>query len=108
MVKKRIRKEIIKKIKLFANKAKREGVKIDSLILFGSQIKGKPKSYSDIDVCLVSPYFGKDEIGEAVKLRLLAHDIDWRIEPHLLTPKDLKMRENPFVYEILSTGVKIL
>ena len=108
MVKKRIKKEIKDKIKLFAKKARKKGVRIDSLILFGSQIKGKAKPYSDIDVCVISPHFGKDEINEAVKLRVLAYDVDWRIEPHPLNPKDLKVRENPFVYEILSTGVKIL
>jgi hypothetical protein len=33
--------------------------------------------------------------------------VDWRLEPHPLTPQDLKMKENPFVYEILSSGVKL-
>jgi len=107
MVKKRINKQIEKKIILFAHKLSREGIKFNSLILFGSRAKGSAKSYSDIDLCVVSPYFGEDEISEAAKLRLLAYDIDWRIEPHLLTPKDLEVRSNPFVYEILSTGIKI-
>lgn len=107
MVKKRINKQIEKKIILFADKLSQEGIRFNSLILFGSHAKGLAKPYSDIDLCVVSPYFGKDEISEAAKLRLLAYDIDWRIEPHPISTKDLKIRANPFVYEILTYGIEI-
>lgn len=108
MVKTRVKKNIINKVKAFVNQAKNEGFNIQSAILFGSQVKGSAKYYSDIDVGVVSPEFGKDTISEGAKLHLLANKIDWRIEPHPLNPKDLKRLENPFVYEILRTGIKIV
>ncbi len=107
MVKKRIDAQIEKKIRLFAKKVSQTGVKIHSVIVFGSYAKGTAKAYSDIDVCITSSNFGKDELSEAAKLRLIANEIDWRIEPHLLTQKDLKTRSNPFVYQIMSTGINI-
>lgn len=105
MAKRRINKEIEKKIKLFAQKLNQLKVGADSLILFGSHAKGSAKSYSDIDICVVYRKEIKDVIEEEVKLRLIADDIDWRIEPHILLSKDLT-ESNPFASEVLSTGIK--
>lgn len=108
MAQKRIAKDIEKKITLFAKKIEQEGTKINSLVLFGSRAKGRAKSYSDIDLAIVSESFGKDEIATGARLRILANNIDWRIEPHPLTLQDFKEKSNPFVHEILSSGIKII
>jgi predicted nucleotidyltransferase len=108
VVKRKVRREVIESIKRFRRAVVREGLDIDSIFLFGSQVGGKVKPYSDIDIGVVSRSFGKDVIDEAAKLRLLASKIDWRLEPHPLHPDDLQVRENPFVYEILSTGIRIV
>lgn len=108
MAQETIKKEVIDKIRLFAQKAESKGIKIDSLILFGSYATGVAKPYSDIDLCIVSSQFDKDIINEASKLRLMADEVDWRIEPHPFHPADLNLRENPFAHEILATGVKII
>lgn len=59
-----------KEVNNFVNLLQREQIKITQVILFGSFAKGKPKNYSDIDLAVVSPDFGKDTHKEMV---LLAH-----------------------------------
>jgi uncharacterized protein len=104
----RAKKNIVNKVKAFAVKAKEEGINFESVILFGSHAKGRAKRYSDIDLAVFSYQFGKDTITEGANLQSLANKVDWRIEPHLLHPKDLKVRENPLVHEILTTGIKVI
>lgn len=99
--------QILKKIRRFAQLLKKEKISLDQFILFGSYVHGQPKKYSDIDLCVVSPLFGKDPIKERVKLGLLADKVDWRIEPHPYHPKDLAIEEDPFAYEIKRTGIAI-
>lgn len=100
-------KEIIKIVRDYACQLKKAGIDVSKLILFGSQVKGKSKSYSDIDVCVISPQFGQDDIKEAVKLKMLADKVDWRIEPHPYHPRDFAIEEDPFAWEIKRTGYKI-
>lgn len=56
------------KAKLFVKRVKKSGIKVDKAFLFGSYAKGRPKAYSDIDICIVSPNLGRDFIEETVRL----------------------------------------
>ena len=107
MVKKTIDRRIKSKIRLFSQQLTREGIKFNSIILFGSYAKGLEKPESDIDLGVILPGLNADEINESAHLRLLASRIDWRIEPHIITAHNLKNRSNPFVWEIISTGIKV-
>jgi len=102
-----IDKEIAEKIRLFGKLLKKAEIPVESLIVFGSQVKGKAKPYSDIDVCVVSPLFGKDTLEERVKISMLADKVDWRIEPHPYHPQDFAVEEDPFAWEIKRTGRRI-
>ena len=102
-----IKREIIKILRDYASQLKKGGIDISKLILFGSHVQGRAKSYSDIDVCIVSPQFVRDDIQEAVKLKMLADKVDWRIEPHPYSPEDFAVEEDPFAHEIKRTGVEI-
>lgn len=98
----------VKKIVLNYKKALKEaGVKIDKVILFGSQVKGNIRKDSDIDICVVSPQFGRNDMTESVKLKVISVPIDVRIEPHPYSVKDFQVEEDPFAYEIRKTGVVI-
>lgn len=99
--------KIVRKIRLYARVLKKAGIPVQSLIVFGSQTKGTPKPCSDIDICVISPIFGKDRIEERVELGTLADKIDWRIEPHPYSPEDFAVEEDPFAHEIKRTGVEI-
>lgn len=107
MVKKTIKPTIIKEIRAYKKTLLENGVKIDRLILFGSQAKGKAKSYSDIDLCVVSPQFGKDSFEERVKLMQLTDSVTLNIEPHPYHPRDLQDRYDPLAAEIRKHGIVI-
>lgn len=80
--------EGILKAQQFINKVKSTGIKVSAASVFGSWAKGTAHGDSDIDVCVVSPDFGKDYIQEMVELRKIALAIDSRIEPIPLSPGD--------------------
>ena len=74
--------------------------------LFGSYVRGVAHRDSDIDIAVVSDSFSGDPIDDLTTLLLLKSMIDNRIEPHPFLPKDFT-RDNPFVNEILETGIRI-
>lgn len=94
-------KNLIKRYKKALEKA---GVPVEKIILFGSYATGKPKPYSDIDLCVVSKIFGKDDYDESVFLGKLTIDIDTMLEPHPYHPKDLENPYDPLAYEIKKHG----
>ncbi|GAJ17906.1 unnamed protein product, partial [marine sediment metagenome] len=62
---------------------------------------------SDIDLALIIDNLEDDERFDLqVKLMLIASDFDIRIEPHPISNKDFNFN-NPFVAEILKTGIEI-
>jgi len=83
---------------------------IDKAYLFGSYAKGNPSAESDLDVCFFSDYFeDKWVIDIGVKLLDIARKynkiID--IEPHTFATSELN-DDNPFIQEILRTGIELL
>lgn len=79
--------------------------KIKEAYLFGSYARGMNHEDSDIDVAVFIDGL-KDGYGTMLQLMKYRYQFDLRIEPHVLSQKDIKDR-NPFVNEILKTGVKI-
>jgi len=80
---------------------------VEKMILFGSQASGNTRRDSDIDICVVSPQFGRDEMAESVRLKILSVPIDIRIEPHPYSVTDFQVEEDPFAHEIKRTGIVI-
>ena len=80
-----------------------QGIKIDSAYLFGSFAKGTEHKWSDIDVAIISSDFSDDRFEEGVRLMILSHDIDNRIEPVPFSPKTF-IDEDPLAWEIKKTG----
>ncbi len=83
------------------------GFKITSVYLFGSMINGKSTKYSDIDVAVVTQKKGNHN-QDRRRLFLAGLQVDNRIESHLFSKKDFSDINNPLVYEIRKTGIKIL
>lgn len=79
--------------------------KIKSVYLFGSYAEGVNNEDSDIDVAVFIDGL-KDSYATMLQLMKYRRQFDIRIEPHVLDQKDIKDK-NPFVNEILRTGVKI-
>ena len=78
-----------------------------SAYIFGSYARNNQRAESDIDIALVIDNLtDKNRFDTQVRLMLLASDIDNRIEPHPISKEELQSN-NPFVLEILKTGIKL-
>ena len=51
------------------------GIPVEQLIIFGSYAKGNHKYYSDLDICVVSPKFGKNRFNERLILKHISNKI---------------------------------
>lgn len=99
--------EAKKIIKRYIQILKTDGFKIVSVYLFGSAAHGKTNKYSDIDVAVIAQKqgnFWKDR----QRLSVAGLQVDNRIESHFFSKKDFSDINNPLVYEIRKTGIKIV
>lgn len=79
---------------------------VKCVILFGSYAKGTNTKDSDIDIAIVSDDF--EDIYEVMaELMGLTWNLDTRIEPHPIKSKDFEDVSNPFISEIIETGIKV-
>ena len=81
---------------------------VQSAYLFGSFARGFVHEGSDIDVCIISPVFGKDYFDEEMDLRRETLKVDSRIEPVAFNPADFDDKYNLLVHEIKAHGIQIL
>ena len=79
---------------------------IQEVYLFGSYAKGTNTKDSDIDLAIVINN-DKNNFDLMTELMNLTKNIDLRIEPHPIKVKDFE-EGNPFVQEIIDTGIKII
>lgn len=100
-----ISKEIMDSIQKYIEKISKY-YKIEAIILFGSYAKGTENKDSDIDIAIISSDFS-DIIEDGAKLIGLTWKIDTRIEPHPILLDDYKNVSNPFVKEVIDTGIKV-
>lgn len=107
MVTKKLPDNIIEIAKSFRNLLEIKGIQIVSIIIFGSQAKGTARPESDIDVCVISPSFGLNDVAEMQMLFKQARHVDSRIEPYPMSPKAFEDTNNPIVGEIHTWGVVI-
>ena len=78
---------------------------IQEVYLFGSYAKGTNNEDSDIDVAIIINS-DNNVFDLMVELMMLTKNIDLRIEPHPIKTKDFE-EGNPFVQEIIDTGIKV-
>ena len=97
-------KQVKVEINSFVNLLQKEQIKISRVILFGSFAKGKQKDYSDIDLAVVSPDFGKDTHKEMMFLVHLSSKVSNRIEAIPVAEKDMLMKYHPLIGEIKKYG----
>lgn len=84
-----------------------ENLTIDQLIVFGSQVTGKAKPYSDIDIAVISNEFGKDYWEEEKQVSQIVKSIDNRFEVHVFNHEDFSNTLDPLVSEIQKFGVTV-
>lgn len=105
MVERTINKDIADSINKFIEKIKKQ-YNITAIILFGSYAKGTENENSDIDIAVVSDDF--EDICDCMAVLMgMTWDIDARIEPHPIATKDYENISNPFIKEVIDTGIKV-
>lgn len=105
MVKRTIDSRIMESIKKYIEKIS-QYYKVEAIILFGSYAKGTENEDSDIDIAIISSDFS-DIIEDGAKLIGLTWKIDTRIEPHPITTEDYEKISNPFIKEVINTGIYV-
>ena len=101
----RINREIIENIQKYIEKIS-QYYNVEAIILFGSYAKGTENENSDIDIAIISSDFN-DIIEDGANLIGYTWKIDTRIEPHPITKEDYESIANPFVKEVIDTGIKV-
>lgn len=96
-----------KKAQSFVDLVRDSGILVSNASVFGSHAKGTATKDSDIDVCIVSPVFGKDYFQEMVNLRKIALKIDSRLEPVPFNLIDIADPYSTLASEIKKYGVDL-
>ena len=108
MAKKRVPKEIIRVVRTYSKRlVEQDKLPIKKVMIFGSYAKGKPRKWSDIDVCIISPKF-KDAL-EALQFlwtRRNKQEVIIGLEPVGFSGKDFK-EGSSLIQEIKRTGITI-
>lgn len=89
---------------------KKNKIRADLFILFGSCAAGKARPDSDIDIAVISRDFGHDRFKEGSRLNYLASSIDHRIEAVPVGLDDYLSGKNisPILNEIITRGIPLL
>ena len=93
--------------KLYAQALKEADYLFSALYLFGSHAKEKSGETSDIDIAVVSDQLKKNWSKNRLLLWKVRREVDTRIEPHGFTVEGFASDEDPLVYEIKKTGIRI-
>ncbi|MBU2460751.1 nucleotidyltransferase domain-containing protein [Patescibacteria group bacterium] len=108
MDRKKISKKIIRAVQAYGKRlANEEKLPIDKVIVFGSQAKGKPRYWSDIDVCIISSKFKNGfEALQFLWARRNEQDVKAHIEPVGFSKRDFN-EGSSLIQEIKKTGVEV-
>jgi len=97
---------VLKNTKRFIERIRQQGIPVEAAYVFGSWAQGRATEWSDIDLAIVFPVFEGTVFYDRRKLDRAVVEIDTAIEPHPYRPQDFN-ETDPFVVEILRTGIRI-
>jgi predicted nucleotidyltransferase len=90
----------------YANEV-RSQLPVDRAYLFGSYAKGTASELSDVDICFfLCNYGGEERVEMIIRLLRIARSYKVYFEPLVFETVEME-RNNPFVNEILRTGLEI-
>ena len=101
--------EIKKVVKEYEDELKRHNIRITKVVLYGSYAKGHPRSYSDIDLVVVSPDLARfSSLRRQELLAELTMNIDAPLEVIGYTPKEFKKANHTIFGQIIRETGKLL
>ncbi len=98
---------VLKTARKFIDSARKHGIPVEAAYLFGSWTQGRATEWSDIDLAVISSAFEGSKFYDRRKLYRAILETDTAIEPHPYRPEDFT-EDNPFVREILRTGIRVV
>ena len=101
-------KTVIALLKKFASEVNDSGIHLKKIVLYGSYAKNKQSEWSDIDVAMVADEFsgiGFKDISLFAKIQI-QHPY-YLIQPRTYNTNEFSTAKDPFVKEILRTGIEI-
>jgi predicted nucleotidyltransferase len=102
-----VKTEVTELIKKYIHALIAENIKVERVLLFGSYAVDKAHEWSDIDIAIISPDFGKDRFEERVSLAVIANKIDPRIEPHPIGLEEFEQEAwKTMIHEIKTNGIE--
>ncbi|MDR2200278.1 MAG: nucleotidyltransferase domain-containing protein [Deltaproteobacteria bacterium] len=94
-------------VKIYADEV-RQTMSVVRVFLYGSYAKGTANEHSDVDVCFfLADYEDKNCIDILKKLLKLSHKYKIAIEPNVVEVSDIDDEDDPYVKEVLRTGIEI-
>ena len=101
-------KEVSRIARLFAEDVK-QVMPVEKAVLFGSYAKGYATESSDVDICFfMKKYNGKQRVEIITELLCIGGKYpDIAFEPLVFESSELQ-NGNPFVREIMSTGIELV
>ena len=99
--------EVMNIINKYIRELEKNNVHIRRAVLFGSHAAGSSVEWSDIDIALVSEAFEGIRMRDRNKIRRITLAVSSDLSPLPFRPEDFTP-ENPFVREILETGINIV
>jgi predicted nucleotidyltransferase len=104
------RESVISNLKMFAGEMKQSGFHLNKIVLYGSYSRNQQHTYSDIDVAIIADEFTGNGFDDVMLIsRLLSkHPKLNSIQPRTYNTKDFTPDKDPFVNEILKTGIEIV
>jgi predicted nucleotidyltransferase len=99
--------KIKKTVYAYLTALKRNNIPIKEAVLFGSCATGKNHEWSDIDIALVSNLFVGNRMDDKDKIRDITLSVSCDLEVLPYRPEDFTF-DDPFVKEILRTGIKLI
>ena len=99
--------KVKKTIHIYLSALQQNNIPIKEAVLFGSYAKGNYHEWSDIDIALVSDLFVGNRMDDKDKIRDITLSVSCDIEVLPFAPFDFNVK-NPFVKEILRTGIKLV
>lgn len=101
--------KIKKIVEEYKNELRRHNIRITSVILYGSYAKGNPKSYSDIDLIVISPDLARfPPLKRQELLAELSMNIDAPIEVIGYTPEEIRKSNHTIFGQIIRETGRVL